>query len=159
VRPTIAKNAWNTFVAARYAGLVKAASAVVGNADAADAVLSALLRVAETHSPNGKDERFKSLMSAVTSVAANGRRVETHRGADALFKERAESDRVARGAAKPFHEVGSLVNAERLDRQVAVQLAVNANTKREVEAERIFNAETLAILARVRANRKVPQRS
>jgi hypothetical protein len=133
---------------------VKTASAVVGAAGASDAVLSALLRVAKTKnsSLNGKDERFKSLVLAVTFVAANGQRGEAHRGADALFTER---EPMAGGVPKPIHEVGSLVNAERLDRQVAAQLAVDANTKREAEAERIFNAETVAILARVRASRKV----
>ena len=75
------KNTWNTFVEARYAGLVKAASTVVGQADAADAVLSALLRAATTKSYlNCKIDPFTWVISTVTSVAASSPRgVKTHR--------------------------------------------------------------------------------
>jgi DNA-directed RNA polymerase specialized sigma24 family protein len=141
------KNTWNTFVEARYAGLVKAASAVVGAADAADAVLTALLRAATTKSYlNCKADPFTWVISAVTSVAANSPRGgKTHRAVHAV------------GAVPRPHQAlgaaGALV-LKRLDRQVASQLALDSNTKKEIEAERIYDAETAAMLARIRANRK-----
>jgi hypothetical protein len=65
--------------------------------------------------------------------------------------------------AKPDHAAGG-VPTPRLGfaalaaaRQVAAQLVRDANTEKEVEAERIFDAETAAILARLRANRKPKQ--
>ena len=62
------KNTWNTFVEARYAGLVKAASTVVGQANAADAVLGALLRAATTKTYlNCKIDPFTWVISTVTS--------------------------------------------------------------------------------------------
>ena len=75
------KDTWNTFVEARYAGLVKAASAVVGQANAADAVLGALLRAATTKTYlDCKIDPFTWVLSAVTSVAANpARREDTSR--------------------------------------------------------------------------------
>lgn len=128
---------WNTFVEAQYAGLVKAAGTVVGRAGAADAVQGALQRAAKTKSYlNCKTDPFTWVISAVTSVA-EGRPNPEH----------------AARVPKPRHVLEALVNAKRLDRQVAVQLAVDANNKIEAEAERIFNAETVAILARIRANR------
>ena len=53
--------------------------------------------------------------------------------------------------------VGALVNLKRLDRQVEIQLALDSNTQKEIEAERIYEAETAAMLARIRANRKPTQ--
>jgi len=53
--------------------------------------------------------------------------------------------------------VGALVNLKRLDRQVEIQLALDSNTQKEIEAERIYEAETAAMLARIRANRKPKQ--
>ena len=95
------KSTWNTFVEARYAGLVKAASIVVGQANAADAVLGALLRAATTKTYlNCKTDPFTWVISAVTSVAANSPRgVRTHRAVDALFEQR---------TAKPEHAVGGV---------------------------------------------------
>ena len=157
------KNTWNTFVEARYAGLVKAASTVVGQANAADAVLGALLRAATTKTYlNCKIDPFTWVISTVTSVAANSPRgVRTHRAVDALFEQRTANPEHAAGrVAKPRDElgaVGALVNLERLDRQVEIQLALDSNNKKEVEAERTYDAETAAILARIRANRKPKQ--
>ena len=92
------RNTWNTFVEARYAGLVKVASTVVGTADAADAVLSALLRAATTKSYlNCKIDPFTWVISAVTSVAANSPRgVKTHRALHAVG-----------GVPKPRHALGA----------------------------------------------------
>jgi DNA-directed RNA polymerase specialized sigma24 family protein len=133
---------WITFVEAQYGGLVKAASTVVGRASAADAVQGALQRAAKTKSYlNCKTDPFTWVISAVTSVAAR----------------RPKPEHAARGVPKPRPVLGALVKAKQLDRQVAAQLAVDANNKIEAEAERVFNAETVAILARIRANRKVPQ--
>ena len=141
------KNTWNTFVEARYAGLVKAASAVVGTADAADAVLTALLRAATTKSYlNCKVDPFTWVISAVTSVAANRPRgVKTHRPLHGVG-----------GVPKPRQALGALgaLVLKRLDRQVANQLALDSNIKKEIEAERLYDAETAAMLARIRANRK-----
>jgi DNA-directed RNA polymerase specialized sigma24 family protein len=157
------KNAWNTFVEARYAGLVKAASTVVGQANAADAVLGALLRAATTKTYlNCRTDPFTWVISAVTSVAGNSPRgVRTHRAVDALFEHRAANpERAVGGVPKPRPElgaVGALVNLERLDRQVAIQQALDSNTQKEIEAERTYDAETAAMLARIRANRKPKQ--
>ena len=154
------KNTWNTFVETRYAGLVKAASTVVGQANAADAVLGALLRAATTKTYlNCKIDPFTWVISTVTSVAANSPRgVRTHRAVDALFEQRrAKPEQAVGDVPKPRHElgaIGALVNLERLDRQVAIQLALDSNTQKEIEAERIYDAETAAMLARIRANRK-----
>ena len=135
---------WNAFVEVQYAGLVKAASTVVGRAGAADAVQGALQRAAKTKSYlNCKTDPFTWIISAVTSVAEG----------------RAKSAPAARGVPKPGHMFGALMKAKQLDRQVAAQRAADANNKLEAEAERIFNAETAAILARIRANRKVPQQA
>jgi hypothetical protein len=61
------KNTWNRFVEARYAGLVKAASTVVGRANAADAVLGALLRAATTKTYlDCKIDPFTWVISTVT---------------------------------------------------------------------------------------------
>lgn len=141
------KNTWNAFVEARYAGLVKAAGTVVGTADAADAVLTALLRAATTKSYlDCKIDPFTWVISAVTSVAANSPRgVKTHRPLHGVG-----------GVPKPRQALGALV-LKRLDRQVANQLALDSNTKKEIEAERIYDAETAAMLARIRANRKPRQ--
>jgi hypothetical protein len=38
--------------------------------------------------------------------------------------------------------MGALVNLERLDRQVEIQLALDSNNQKEIEAERIYDAET-----------------
>ena len=138
------KSTWNTFVEARYAGLVKVASTVVGTADAADAVLTALLRAATTKSYlNCKADPFTWVISAVTSVA----------------ERRPKPEHAARGVPKPRHALGSLgaLVLKRLDRQVASQLALDSNTKKEIEAERIYDAETAAMLARIRASRKPKQ--
>ena len=157
------KSTWNTFVEARYAGLVKAASNVVGQANAADAVLGALLRAVTTKTYlNCRSDPFTWVISAVTSVAANSPRgVRTHRAVEALFEHRAANPEGAVGGVpKPRPElgaVGALVNLERLDRQVAIQLALDSNTQKEIEAERIYDAETAAMLARIRANRKPKQ--
>ena len=132
---------WNTFVEAQYAGLVKAASTVVGRAGAADAVQDALQRAAKTKSYlNCKTDPFTWIISAVTSLA----------------ERQPKPEHAARGVPKPRHGLAALVKAKQLDRQVAAQLAVDANNKMEAEAERVFDAETAAILARIRANRKVP---
>ena len=158
------EDTWNTFVEARYAGLVKAAGAVVGKADAADAVLGALLRAATTKKYlDCKIDPFTWVISAVTSVAANSPRgVKTHRAVDALLEQRtAQPEHEVGGVPKPHHElgaVGALVNLKRLERQVEVQVALDSNNKKEAEAERIYNAETAAMLARIRANRKPKQR-
>src|SRR4029077_9764586 len=112
------------FVEARYAGLVKAAGTVVGQANAADAVLGALLRAATTKSYlNCKIDPFTWVISTVTSVAANSPRgVKTHRAADAWFEQRtAKPEHAVGGVAKPHHELGAiaaLVDLKRLDRQV-----------------------------------------
>ena len=157
------KDTWNTFVEARYAGLVKAASTVVGQANAADAVLGALLRAATTKTYlDCKIDPFTWVISTVTSVAANSPRgVKTHRAVDALFEHRAaHPEHAVGGVPKPRDELGALaalVDLKRLDRQVAVQQALDSNTKKEVEAERIYDAETAAMLARIRANRKPKQ--
>ena len=98
------KNTWNTFVEARYAGLVKAASTVVGQANAADAVLGALLRAATTKTYlDCKIDPFTWVISTVTSVAANSPRgVKTHRAVDALFEHRAANpERAVGGVPKP----------------------------------------------------------
>ena len=136
---------WNTFVEAQYAELVKAAGTVVGRAGATDAVQGALQRAAKTKSYlNCKTDPFTWVIAAVTSVAE---RRPTH-------------EHAAKGVPKPRPLLGALVKAkQQLDRQVAAQLAVDANNKIEAEAERVFNAETVAILARIRANRKVPQQT
>ena len=158
------KSTWNTFVEARYAGLVKAASIVVGQANAADAVLGALLRAATTKTYlNCRTDPFTWVISAVTSVAANSPRgVRTHRAVDALFEQRtAKPEREVGGVPTPRPElgaVGALVNLKRLDRQVEIQLALDSNNQKEIEAERIYDAETAAMLARIRANRKPKQR-
>ena len=157
------KDTWNTFVEARYAGLVKAASAVVGQANAADAVLGALLRAATTKTYlDCKIDPFTWVISTVTSVAANSPRgVKTHRAVDALSEHRAANpERAVGGVPKPRHELGALaalVDLKRLDRQVATQQALDSNNKKEIEAERIYDAETAAMLARIRANRKPKQ--
>jgi hypothetical protein len=157
------KDRWNTFVETRYAGLVKAASAVVGQANAADAVLGALLRAATTKTYlNCKIDPFTWVISTVTSVAANSPRgVRTHRAVDALFEQRtAKPEHAVGGVPKPHHElgaVGALVNLKRLDRQVEIQVAQDSNNQKEIEAERIYDAETAAMLARIRANRKPKQ--
>ena len=157
------KNTWNTFVEARYAGLVKAASTVVGQANAADAVLGALLRAATTKTYlDCKIDPFTWVISTVTSVAANSPRgVRTHRAVDALLEQRtARPDHEVGGVPKPHHELGAiaaLVNLKQLDRQVEIQLALDSNNKKEVEAERTYDAETAAMLARIRANRKPKQ--
>ena len=157
------KNTWNRFVEARYAGLVKAAGTVVGQANAADAVLGALLRAATTKSYlNCKIDPFTWVISTVTSVAANSPRgVKTHRAVDAWFEQRtAKPEHAVGGVAKPHHELGAiatLVDLKRLDRQVEIQLALDSSNKKEVEAERTYDAETAAILARIRANRKPKQ--
>jgi len=154
------KNTWNTFVEARYAGLVKAASTVVGQANAADAVLGALLRAATTKTYlNCKIDPFTWVISTVTSVAANTPRgVKTHRAVDALLEQRtAEPEHEVGGIPTPRHElgaVGALVNLKQLDRQVAIRLALDSNSKKEIEAERIYDAETAAMVARIRAKRK-----
>ena len=154
------KDTWNTFVEARYAGLVKAASTVVGQANAADAVLGALLRAATTKTYlNCRTDPFTWVISAVTSVAANSPRgLRTHRAVDALFEHRAANpERAVGGVPKPRQELGAiaaLVNLEQLDRQVEIRLALDSNNKKEVEAERTYDAETAAMLARIRANRK-----
>jgi|KBSSwiStaDraftv2_1062776.scaffolds.fasta_scaffold162384_2 hypothetical protein len=157
------KDTWNTFVEARYAGLVKAASTIVGQANAADAVLGALLRAATTKTYlNCRIDPFTWVLSAVTSVAASSPRgVRTHRAVDALFEHRAANPERGIGAVPtPRPElgaVGALVNLKRLDRQVEIQLALDSNTQKEIEAERIYEAETAAMLARIRANRKPKQ--
>jgi DNA-directed RNA polymerase specialized sigma24 family protein len=157
------KDTWNTFVEARYAGLVKAASTVVGQANAADAVLGALLRAATTKTYlSCKTDPFTWVISTVTSVAANSPRgVKTHRAVDALFEHRAANpEHAVGGEPKPRHELGavaSLVDLKRLDRQVAIQQALVSNNKKEIEAERVYDAETAAMLARIRANRKPKQ--
>ena len=157
------KNTWNTFVEARYAGLVKAASAIVGQANAADAVLGALLRAATTNSYlNCKIDPFTWVIASVTSVAANSPRgVKTHRAVDALFEHRAaHPEHAVGGGPKPHDELGALaalVDLKRLDRQVAIQQALNSNNKKEIEAERVYDAETAAMLARIRAKRKPKQ--
>lgn len=134
---------WNTFVEAQYAGLVKAASTVVGRAGAADAVQGALQHAAKTKSYlSCKTDPFTWVMSAVTSA-----------------ERRPKPRQSVGGMLKPRHGLGAVLNAQRLDRQVAAQLAVDANNKLEAEAERIFNAETVAILARIRAGRKLPQQT
>jgi DNA-directed RNA polymerase specialized sigma24 family protein len=161
-RPTMTKNAWNTFVQARYAGLVKAASTVVGQANAADAVQGALLRAATTKTYlDCRIDPFTWVLATVTSVAANSPRgVKTHRAVDALFEQRtAKPEHGVGGVPKP-HElgaVGALVNLKRLDRQVEIQLALDSSNQKEIEAERIYDAETAAMLARIRANRKPKQ--
>ena len=157
------KSTWNTFVEARYAGLVKAASVVVGQANAADAVLGALLRAATTKTYlDCRIDPFTWVISAVTSVAANSPRgVRTHRAVDALFEQRtAKPEHAVGGVPKPRQElgaVGALVNLKRLDRQVEIQVALDSNTQKEIEAERTYDAETAAMLARIRANRKPKQ--
>jgi hypothetical protein len=157
------KSTWNTFVEARYAGLVKAASAVVGQANAADAVLGALLRAVTTKTYlDCKIDPFTWVISAVTSVAANSPRgVRTHRAVDALFEQRtAKPEHAVGGGPKPRQElgaVGALVNLKRLDRQVEIQVALDSNNQKEIEAERIYDAETAAMLARIRGNRKPKQ--
>ena len=157
------KNTWNAFVEARYAGLVKAASAVVGQANAADAVLGALLRAATTKTYlDCRIDPFTWVISAVTSVAANSPRgMRTHRAVDALFEQRtAKPEHAVGGVPKPRQElgaVGALVNLKRLDRQVEIQVALDSNTQKEIEAERTYDAETAAMLARIRANRKPKQ--
>jgi len=124
------KDTWNTFVEARYAGLVKAASTIVGQANAADAVLGALLRAATTKTYlNCRIDPFTWVLSAVTSVAASSPRgVRTHRAVDALFEHRAANSERGIGAVPtPRPElgaVGALVNLKRLDRQVEIQLAL-----------------------------------
>jgi hypothetical protein len=40
---------------------------------------------------------------------------------------------------------------------VAIRLALDSNSKKEIEAERIYDAETAAMVARIRANRKSKQ--
>jgi hypothetical protein len=157
------KSTWNTFVEARYAGLVKAASVVVGQANAADAVLGALLRAATTKTYlDCRIDPFTWVISAVTSVAANSPRgVRTHRAVDALFEQRtAKPEHAVGGVPKPRQElgaVGALVNLKRLDRQVEIQVALDSNTQKEIEAERTYDAETAAMLAKIRANRKPKQ--
>jgi DNA-directed RNA polymerase specialized sigma24 family protein len=157
------RSTWNTFVEARYTGLVKAASAVVGQANAADAVLGALLRAATTKTYlDCKIDPFTWVLSAVTSVAANSPRgVRTHRAVDALFEQRtAKPEHAVGGVPKPPYElgaVGALVNLKRLDRQVEIQVALDSNNQKEIEAERIYDAETAAMLARIRGNRKPKQ--
>ena len=93
------KDRWNTFVETRYAGLVKAASAVVGQANAADAVLGALLRAATTKTYlDCKIDPFNWVISTVTSVAANSPRgVKTHRAVEALSEHRAANPERAAG--------------------------------------------------------------
>ena len=162
-RPAMTKDTWNRFVEGRYAGLVKAAGAVVGQANAADAVLGALLRAATTKTYlNCRTDPFTWVISAVTSVAANSPRgVRTHRAVDALLEQRrAQPEHAVGDVPKPRHElgaIGALVNLERLERQVAIQLALDSTNKKEVEAERTYDAETAAMLARIRANRKPKQ--
>ena len=157
------KDTWNTFVEARYAELVKAASAVVGQGNAADAVLGALLRAATTKTYlDCKIDPFTWVISTVTSVAANSPRgVKTHRALEALSEHRAaHPERAVGGVSKPRDELGALaalVDLKRLDRQMATQQALASNTKKEIEAERIYDAETAAMLARIRANRKPKQ--
>jgi hypothetical protein len=157
------KDRWNTFVETRYAGLVKAASAVVGQANAADAVLGALLRAATTKTYlDCKIDPFNWVISTVTSVAANSPRgVKTHRAVEALSEHRAANPERAAGVGpKPHDELGALaalVDIKRLDRQIAIQQALDSNTKKEIEAERIYDAETAAMLARIRAHRKPKQ--
>jgi hypothetical protein len=158
----LTKDTWNTFVEARYAGLVKAASTVVGHANAADAVLGALLRAATTKTYlNCKIDPFTWIISTVTSAAANSPRgVKTHRAVDALFEHRAAHPEHVVGGVPPRDELGALaalVDLKRLDRQVAIQQALDSNTKKEIEAERIYDAETAAMLARIRANRRPKQ--
>jgi DNA-directed RNA polymerase specialized sigma24 family protein len=154
------KNTWNTFVEAQYAGLVKAASTVVGKADAADAVQGALLRATTTKTYlNCKIDPFTWIISAVTSVAASSPRgVRTHRAVDAwLEQQTTKPDPAVGGAPSPALElgaVGALLDLKRLERQVAIRLALASINKKEVEAERIYDAETAAMLARIRANRK-----
>ena len=158
------KDTWNTFVEARYAGLVKAASAVVGQANAADAVLGALLRAATTKTYlDCKTDPFTWVISTVTSVAANSPRgVKTHRAVDAWLEQRtARPEHEVGGVPQPRHElgaIGALVNLKRLDRQVEIQLALDSNNKKEIEAERSYDAETAEMLARIRANRKPKER-
>jgi hypothetical protein len=157
------KNTWDAFVEARYAGLVKAASTVVGQANAADAILGALLRAATTKSYlNCNIDPFTWVVSTVTSVAANSPRgVKTHRAVDALLEHRtAEPEHAVGGVSTWRHELGAiaaLVNLKQLDRQVAIRLALDSNSKKEIEAERIYDAETAAMVARIRANRKSKQ--
>lgn len=157
------KDTWNTFVEARYAELVKAASPVVGQANAADAVLGALLRATTTKSYlDCKIDPFTWVISTVTSVAANSPRgVKAHRAVDALFEHRAaHPEHAVAGGPKPRDELGALaalVDLKRLDRQVAIQQALDSNTKKEIEAERVYDAETAAMLARIRAGRKPKQ--
>jgi DNA-directed RNA polymerase specialized sigma24 family protein len=157
------EDTWNTFVETRYAGLVKAAAAVVGKADAADAGLGALLRAATTKKYlDCKTDPFTWVISAVTSVAATSRRgAKTHRAVDALLEQRtAQAEHEVGGVPRPRHDlgaVGALVNLERLERQVAVQVALDSNNKKEIEAERAYDADTAAMLARIRANRKPKQ--
>jgi hypothetical protein len=80
---------------------------------------------------------------------------------DALFEQRtAQPEGAVGGAPKPRPElgaVGALVNLKRLDRQVAIQVALDSNNKKELEAERAYDADTAAMLARIRANRKPKQ--
>jgi hypothetical protein len=142
---------------------VKAASTVVGQANAADAVLGALLRAVMTKTYlDCKIDPFTWVISTVTSVAANSPRgVRTHRAVDALFEQRTAKPEHAVGrVATPRDElgaVGALVNLKRLDRQVEIQLALDSNNQKEIEAERIYEAETAAMLARIRSNRKPKQ--
>jgi len=64
---------------------------------------------------------------------------------------------------KPDHASGGVPNSRlglaalAAAKQAAAQLVRDTNSKKEVEAGRIFDAETAAIVARIRAQRKPKQ--